>query len=475
MVFSITTLPRKRPFNPFWLIAILLLMIECSSTGAEQPIQRTVLDEGVQVTTRMGDTSQKSPHLLVIAVPGRHGITARAADQLLGWPLLKGRLTVVTGDNRNVIESVINKHPQAIVLRLQELWDQPGSKTLPGPACVAYGPSLEATAKTMCQAANQLIERRTDRLELLPLDQPRTITINTRVFRMPLTENEMPDEQLEYWRPAERLRQFRWAAARLLVKLEMLPAAIDPDQFQPGTTVNGSADQKPLCIAIYDGPGTGAPMPLAKQIETMVPGTLALPVGPQEIRRGTLDSFDVVVFAGGMASQQYDALAGDGRRIVRSWVNQGGGFVGLCAGGFLASARPYRWGLDLLDARIVDHDHWARGTGIVELELSPQGERLFKRTAEQSQVKYHYGNGPIWAPADRDDLDDYQPLAWFRSGLGQNGADPQIMVNRPAIIVGRLGQGRVVASSGHAEWTEGIEDFLGHYIEQAAGKRPKPP
>jgi len=455
---------------------MLMMMFLCTSTDAEQPIQRTVLGGGVQVITRRGDTSPKSPHLLVIAVAGRHGITARAADQLLGWPLLKGRLTVVTGDSPSVIESVINKHPQALVLRLQELWDQPSARTPPGPAAVLYDPSLETFAKAMCQTANQLIERNADRLELVAVDdQPQTITVATRVFRMPVTENEMPDDRLDYWRPAERLRQFRWAAARLLVKLEMLPATTDPDRFQPGTTVKESADQKPLYLAIYDGPGTGAPMPLAQQIETMVPSLLALPVGPQEIRRGTLDRFDVVVFAGGMASQQYDALAGDGRRIVRSWVNQGGGFVGLCAGGFLASARPYRWGLDLLDARIVDHDHWQRGTGLVELELSPQGERLLKRTAQQSQMKVHYGNGPIWAPADRDDLDDYQPLAWFRSGLGQNGADPQIMVNTPAIIVGRLGQGRVVASSGHAEWTEGIEDFLGHYIEQAAGRRPKKP
>ncbi len=474
MVFSITTLKWQHLL--LRLFPILLLMIAGRPVGAQQTIRRTVPVEGIEVITRIADAAQTSPHLLVIAAQGPHQITARAADQLLGWPLLKGRLSVVTGDNPNVIESVINKHPQALVLRLQELWDQPGSKTPPGPAAVLYAPSLETFAQAMCPTANQLIERKADRLELVAADDRlRTITINTRVFREPVTENEMPDDRLKYWRPAQRLRQFRWAAAQLLVKLEMLPASIDPDRFLPGATVKGPDQRKPILVAIYDGPGTGAPMPLAKQIETMVPGAWALPVGPEEVRGGTLDSFDVVVFAGGMASQQYDALAGDGRRKVRKWVDRGGGFVGLCAGGFLASARPYRWGLDLLDARIVDHDHWARGTGLVELELSQQGERLFKRTAEPSQVKYHYGNGPIWAPADRDDLDDYQPLAWFRSGLGQNGADPQIMVNTPAIIAGQFGKGRVVASSGHAEWTEGIEDFLGRYIEQAVGKRPKPP
>ncbi len=252
-----------------------------------------------------------------------------------------------------------------------------------------------------------------------------------------------------------------------MINLEMLPATTDPDLFLPGTTVKAS-DHKPLLVALYDGPGTGAPMPLAKQIETMVPRALVLPVGPEEIRRGTLDSFDVVVFAGGMAPQQYDALAGDGRRKVRKWVDRGGGFVGLCAGGYLASARPYRWGLDLLDAQIVDHDHWARGIGAIQLELTEQGKQLFRRTEETSLLTIHYGNGPIWAPADRDDLDDYQSLAWFRSGIGQNGADPQTMVNTPAIITGQFGKGRVVASSGHAEWSEGIEDFLGRYIEQAA-------
>ena len=468
MIFLITCWKQRWPRQPAWSLPSLLLMMMCGLAEAQQSVQPMLPEGSGQVITRVADANRSSPHLLVIAMEGRHQITARAADQLLGWPLLKGRLTVATEDQPDVIAAIVDQHPPTVVLRLQEQWEKPTPGKVSKPAAIVHPVCLQTHAQAMCQTANRLIERRADQLETVNTDKPsRSISIHTRVFRQTLGQHEMPDNSLDYWRPAERLRQFRWAAVQLMIDLEMLPATTDPDLFLPGTTVKTS-DHKPLLVALYDGPGTGAPMPLAKQIETMVPSALVLPVGPEEIRRGTLDSFDVVVFAGGMAPQQYDALAGDGRRKVRKWVDRGGGFVGLCAGGYLASARPYRWGLDLLDAQIVDHDHWARGIGAVQLELTEQGKQLFRRTKEPSLLTIHYGNGPIWAPADRNDLDDYQSLAWFRSGIGQNGADPQTMVNTPAIITGQFGKGRVVASSAHAEWSEGIKDFLGHYIEQAA-------
>ena len=470
MIFSTTTFKWQRP--PSWLLPTLLLIIADSPACSQQTIQRTTPIEGVKVITRVANTGQSSPHLMVIAAEGQHQIATRAADQLLGWPLLQGRLSVVIGGQPHEIEAIINQHSSATILRLEELWERPAAEQPPRPAAVTHTPTLKTYAQGMCAKANQLIERSADHLQRMAVDDSsRTITIHTRVFREPVGENEATEEALEYWRPAQRLRQFRWASAQLLINLEMLPATVDPDRFLPGTTVREADQRKPTLVAIYDGNGTGAPMPLAKQLEAMVPRLLALPIGPEEIRGGTLEPFDVVLFAGGMAPQQYNALAGDGRREVRQWVNRGGGFVGLCAGGYLASARPYRWGLDLLDAQIVDHDHWARGIGAVQLELTEQGKRLFRRTEEPSLLTIHYGNGPIWAPANRDDLDDYQALAWFRSGIGQNGADPQIMVDTPAILAGRFGKGRVVASSGHAEWTEGIEDFLGHYIEQAADRQ----
>ena len=60
-------------------------------------------------------------------------------------------------------------------------------------------------------------------------------------------------------------------------------------------------------------------------------------------------------------------------------------------------------------------------------------------------------------------------LGWYRTGIGVDGADPAVMVDTPAIICAPFGEGRVLASSGHAEWSSGLESFLLRYFEWAGG------
>ena len=55
-----------------------------------------------------------------------------------------------------------------------------------------------------------------------------------------------------------------------------------------------------------------------------------------KIRQGELGGYDVVVFPGGSSAYQAQVLGKSGRDAVRSFVASGGGFVGICAGAFLA-------------------------------------------------------------------------------------------------------------------------------------------
>jgi glutamine amidotransferase-like uncharacterized protein len=223
-----------------------------------------------------------------------------------------------------------------------------------------------------------------------------------------------------------------------------------------------------LRVAIYDGFGTGAWGPLANAIEAMEDVNVA-PIRPEEIRAGHLEKFDVVVFAGGMASHQFHALGADGRDRVRAFVRKGGGYVGICAGAFLAASAPYEWGMGLVDARIVDHEHWARGVGDVQVELTDPGQAIL-RGGPGSHV-YRYANGPILAPANDPELPDYRTLAVFRTGIGEKGADPATMVGTPAIIIADYGRGRVLVSSGHAELTEKDASWLRRYIDWAGRRK----
>jgi hypothetical protein len=109
----------------------------------------------------------------------------------------------------------------------------------------------------------------------------------------------------------------------------------------------------------------------------------------------------------------------------------------------------------------------------VSIELSGSGRTLFGN--HRGSLDYHYGNGPIFAPAEKKELPDYRVLAWFRTAIpSRDGADPAVMVNTPAIISGHYGKGRVLVSSGHSEWSAGIEAFLLRYVEWAGQRRAEP-
>ena len=48
----------------------------------------------------------------------------------------------------------------------------------------------------------------------------------------------------------------------------------------------------------------------------------------------------------------------DGRRAILDFIKNGGGYVGICAGVYLASSH-YSWSLGILNAKVVDGEHWA--------------------------------------------------------------------------------------------------------------------
>jgi len=224
-----------------------------------------------------------------------------------------------------------------------------------------------------------------------------------------------------------------------------------------------------LRVAIYEGYGAGAWAPLGNWIEALEEVDAA-PVRPEEIRAGALTRFDAVVFPGGMASHQFHALGADGRDRVRTFVAEGGGYLGICAGAYLAASAPYEWGMGLVAARVVDHAHWDPGAGEVQVELSAAGQRVLADGA--GPHPYRYANGPILEPADVPELPDYRALALFRTGIGENGADPNTMVGTPAVLTAEYGAGRVLLSSGHAEWTAGVEHWLRRYVEWLGRRGP---
>lgn len=219
-------------------------------------------------------------------------------------------------------------------------------------------------------------------------------------------------------------------------------------------------------VAIYRGPGVGGAGPgaLLQTLQSRPDAFTARFVSPEEIRGGVLKDFDVVVFPGGSGSKQAEGIGAEGREIVRAFVRDGGGYVGICAGCYLA-CEGFTWSLKILNAK-TKSKKWRRGVKPLDLRFTPAAARLLGLTADAATVKY--ANGPVMEPAHSPDLPDFTTLAIFHNEVAENDTPAGIQIGSPAILSGVFGKGRVVGISPHPEQSEGFQDIVPRLIQWTA-------
>ena len=187
----------------------------------------------------------------------------------------------------------------------------------------------------------------------------------------------------------------------------------------------------------------------------------------EDIRKGTLKDTDVLVQPGGSGSKQAAALGDDGCRAIKDFVGAGGGYVGICAGAYLASSE-YTWSLGIMNSRVVDRAHWARGKGVVKIRWTDAGRNLLGATDEISSVDYN--QGPLLGPAKKPEPAPYQELATFETEIAEKGAPAGVMKGTTAIASGTFQSGRVICISPHPERSAGLDGTIRRAV-QWVGKR----
>ncbi|CAE7335994.1 unnamed protein product [Symbiodinium sp. CCMP2456] len=222
-----------------------------------------------------------------------------------------------------------------------------------------------------------------------------------------------------------------------------------------------------LRVAIYDRTGESkGPTTLAKLL-TQEKGFEVRRVSGEAIRDGAIRDADVVIFPGGSGSSQAKHLEEVGGEEVRRFVREGGGYVGICAGSYLASAE-YPWSLRLINTRVIDRKHWARGTGVVTLSLSTEGRKVLNEPSERVEV--YYGQGPLLAPAIDPELPPYTPLAVYETEIAKKDAPSGVMAGTTAIAAAPFGKGRVLCISPHPEKTGGPNHMIEAAVRWVADK-----
>ena len=230
------------------------------------------------------------------------------------------------------------------------------------------------------------------------------------------------------------------------------------------------AQAVPLKVAVFkdSGVGTSAKNVVAVLQQSQRPIAVSR-LSAEDIRRGGLSEFQVLVHPGGSGSKQGKALGNKGREIVRKFVKEGGGYLGICAGAYLAT-NDYSWSLNLIDAKVVDRKHWARGNGDVQLQLSPTATQFFHHPDPKLTIRY--GQGPLLGRREWDvaSVPDYESLAVFKSEIAKNGAPQGIMIGTSAIVRCRYGAGKVFCFSPHPELTDGKHAWVRHSVQWLSDK-----
>lgn len=257
-----------------------------------------------------------------------------------------------------------------------------------------------------------------------------------------------------------RVRQHRMMVHHLLSHLKMMGDGHDQ-------MVDAESEDR-LRIALFDDSGVGGQG--VPKLETILrkQNAQVRRIDGTDIRAGVLGQFDVAIFSGGAGSGQAKALGETGSRQTRDFVQAGGGYVGICAGAYLATA-GYDWSLKIVDARTLHKgSEWKRGRGEVEISLTETGRSILGDM--KSPMPVLYVNGPIVGPAMLDAIPDFKPLAIYKTEVADNNTPQGLMVETPAILAGAFGKGRAVAISPHPEQSAGLEGMTVQLIEWASGK-----
>ncbi len=423
----------------------------------------------------------KSPGPTVLVVAGVHGnerAGPRAAEAIRHWPVARGRLVVLPRANvrglaenvrgvpadepydlnrcfpptedapvlaRDVWELVMTVRPDWVV-DLHESVDYRSrtskERTTLGNTLICAGDE-EAfrTGGLMAAAANERTPQPDRRWQILasPVEGSLVRAATDEADARALIVETCRKDHL-----AIRVRQHRIVVHTLLDRLGMLPERSSPYRTFPDARAPGETR-----VAIFDSFGTGATS--ASEVERCLPGDDGMAcrrITANEIIAGALAQYDVVVFPGGTGGGTARTLGEEGRAAVRSFVEDGGGYLGICAGAYLAT-KHYDWSLGILDAEVVDAEHGARGKDRVRVTLTRTGRQALGET--RSSVEIRYGQGPLLAPAEDAAIPDFETLATYGTEIAKNGAPAGVMAGTPALVRGRFGEGRVVAAGIHAE------------------------
>ena len=266
-----------------------------------------------------------------------------------------------------------------------------------------------------------------------------------------------------------------------------VPGEIRSDTSTDTLDISDRKKFRKLClpkgVAVYNGLNCWPYFfdPYKKLLETF--GVPFTEVDDQALRDGLLNQCELLIVPGGPdAGESYYAGLGDkGLENIRRFVREGGSYIGSCAGAYFPlqgdkTLPESRMLLGIVPARDINGmDFTQRGTGLIRLELSPEGPgALFSLSyGSYRSVDVIYWEGPVFSCEEKSvrvlarfqtllttaiDWNRWQPknsiaadAIAYGNPLPKEVFDIQ-MRNMPAAIEADYGKGRLHLYAFHPEF-----------------------
>ncbi|QDV50922.1 BPL-N domain-containing protein [Gimesia fumaroli] len=376
-----------------------------------------------------------------------------AASQIVNWDVSRGSLVVLLQGNErpliheqqqsrlgdqsrwaNSVQEVLDQVKPDLVIQLSESFD---AKSIIHEAngATIFGsgnrPQLQKQLNAMASAAQTAggAEEPLWKLVLLNESDAAYPTIS-------IVSSSKDPKKRRLWL---RTRQQRAAVHSLLFQLKMRPESASADDMMPQQQEKGR-----IRLAIYQGPGAVSssghdPVWIQQSLKTFPEFQTAL-IGPAEIQSGGLSQFDVLLIGGGLSNRQSKGLGPEGRAAVVQFVKAGGGYVGICAGMFLASSDSDLH-LHLLPIDVSG----SSGIGKVQLDFEADAELRVKGSHPAK-----FSGGPVAVRKMNEADESVKILAYFRTEPKDRKSKKKL-TDTPAIVCGNHGKGRVFLFSPHCE------------------------
>ena len=188
----------------------------------------------------------------------------------------------------------------------------------------------------------------------------------------------------------------------------------------------------------------------------------------QDIRDGKLEGLQMLLCPGGGGAKQIAAMKPEGFALVKKFVEEGGAYLGICAGSYNAMNREGRFGFLPYDYIQGVHGKLAD----LAIDFTEEGAKMLGITPGRHIARYHGGN--IMKPTAPTGKGESQVLAVFKSSVSNYDAAPYNFLDTPSVVYGQYGKGKVLISSFHPESYESTHDIALGYIYALTGVKPVP-